>query len=90
MAAHSQALFLAVEENRAKRSCLTNVQAVRRLVFVYIIKKPKNHSWKLEGACKLRLAVRFLFFFSFPPQVGQHGTLSPCKEPPNYSVCLAL
>lgn len=28
MATHSQALFLAVEESRAKRSRLTNVQAV--------------------------------------------------------------
>ena len=46
--------------------------------------KSKNHSWNLEGACKLLLAVRFF------PQVGQDPTLSPCKELPNYSVCMVL
>lgn len=38
----------------------------------------------MEGACKLLLAVRFF------PQVGQDPTLSPCKELPNYSVCMVL
>lgn len=51
---------------------------------LFVSLKSKDHSWKLEGACKLLLAVTF-----FPP-VGQDPALSLPKGLPNYTVCMML